>query len=282
MNANAGVRPSPIAGTWYIGDRQRLMHQIDDYLEDARLPEYSGQVLALVAPHAGHRYSGRTAAHAFKTVQGAVYDLVVVISPFHGYHPAAVLTSAHSHYATPLGEIQVDQELVLQVCEDLYSKSGIEISAVSRDEEHSLEIELPFLQRALEKPFRLLPLMLRSRDQRLAEALGEVLGNRLKDKSALLVASSDLSHFYPQRMAEQLDGEMLTQVAAFSPAGVLTAELTGKGFACGAAAIATVLHAARRLGANEVKLLHYSTSADETGDASSVVGYGAAVILKTR
>ncbi len=281
MSANAGVRPSPIAGTWYIGDRQRLMRRIDEFLEDARLPEYSGQVVALVAPHAGHRYSGRTAAHAFKTVQGAAFDLVAVVSPFHGYHPAAALTSAHSHYTTPLGQIPVDQELVQQVCEDLYSKSGIEINAISQDEEHSLEIELPFLQQALRKPFRLLPLMLRSRDQHLAEVLGEVLAGRLKDRSALLVASSDLSHFYPQRIAEQLDGEMLTQVAAFSPEGVMTAELTGKGFACGAAAIATVLHAARRLGANEVKLLHYSTSADETGDTGSVVGYGAAVVLKT-
>jgi AmmeMemoRadiSam system protein B len=137
------------------------------------------------------------------------------------------------------------------------------------------------LQRALAKEFKLLPLMLRTRDQRLIEALGETLADRLKDQNALLVASSDLSHFYPRSVAVKLDGEMLAQVASFSPVGVLTADLTGKGFACGAAAIATVLYAARGLGANEVKLLHYSTSADETGDPSSVVGYGAAVVLKT-
>jgi len=280
MKATAGIRPSPIAGTWYSNNAEQLTRQIDMYLNDAKNPEFKGQVVGVIAPHAGHRYSGRTAGHAFKTVQGASYDLVVVLSPFHSYHPAQVITSAHSHYATPLGEIEEVFKLVQEVCEDLSREAGIDVAYIHNDEEHSLEIELPFLQRALVKPFRLLPLMLRSRDQRLAEALGTVIAGRIKSKSALLVASSDLSHFYPQRYAEQLDGEMLSQVASFSPSGVIAAELTGKGFACGAAAIASVLVAARKLGANQVKLLHYSTSADETGDTSSVVGYGAAVILK--
>lgn len=281
MKVSAGVRPSPIAGYWYPGDPYQLARRVDQYLEDAQIRELSGQVVAVIAPHAGHRYSGLTAGHAFKTVKGASYDIVAVVSPFHGYHPAQVLTSAHSHYATPLGEIPVDHQLVKEVCEDFYRESGIEVVAVREDEEHSLEIELPFLQRALAKPFNLLPLMLRSRDQRLAEGLGAALAGRLKGKNALLVASSDLSHFYPRSVAVKLDGEMLAQVATFSPAGVLKAELSGKGFACGAAAIAAVLYAARGLGANEVKLLHYSTSADETGDTTSVVGYGAAVVLKT-
>jgi hypothetical protein len=281
MKPNSGVRPSPIAGLWYNGDPYQLERRVDQYLEDAQIRQLSGQVVALIAPHAGHRYSGLTAGHAFKAVKGASYDLVAIVSPFHSYHPAQVITSAHTHYATPLGEIPVDHQLVQEICEEFTRETGVDVAFVREDEEHSLEIELPFLQRALTKPFKLLPFMLRSRDQRIAEGLGAALADRLKDRNALLVASSDLSHFYPQGVAAKLDGEMLAQVAAFSPAGVLTAELTGKGFACGAAAIAAVLFAARKLGANEVKLLHYSTSADETGDTSSVVGYGAAVVLKT-
>ncbi len=281
MKATAGVRPSPIAGYWYPGDPYQLARRVDQYLEDAEIRQFSGQVVGVIAPHAGHRYSGLTAGHAFKAVKGQSFDWVAVVSPFHGYHPAQVLTSAHSHYATPLGEIPVDHPLLEEIIHDFYQESGIKVVAVEEDEEHSLEIELPFLQRALAKPFSLLPLMLRSRDQRLSEGLGVALASHLKGKNALLVASSDLSHFYPQSVAVKLDGEMLAQVAAFSPAGVIDAELSGKGFACGAAAIATVLYAARRLGANEVKLLHYSTSAEETGDTTSVVGYGAAVVLKT-
>lgn len=280
MNTTAGVRPSPIAGTWYSSNSQHLAREIDMYLDEAKNPEFKGQVVAVLAPHAGHRYSGQTAGQAFQTVRGASFDLVVVISPFHGYHPTQVLTSAHSHYATPLGEIPIDQKTLQKVCEDFKNESSIEIEFVRNDDEHSLEIELPFLQCALAKPFDLLPLMLRSRDQRLTEVLGGVIANCLAGKSALLVASSDLSHFYPQRYAEQLDSEMLSQVAAFSPSGVIGAELAGTGFACGAAAIATVLVAARKLGANEVKILHHSTSGDTTGDNSSVVGYGAAVVLK--
>ncbi len=280
MNGLTRVRPSPIAGTWYSGNPQTLAQQVDGYLAEAKIPALSGQVIGVLAPHAGHRYSGRTAGHAFKTVQGKSFDLVVVISPFHGYHPAAILTSAHPYYATPLGEIAVDQQAVQGVCESLYSLSSDEIIFIKNDEEHSLEIELPFLQRALSAPFQLLPLMLRTRDLDLTSALGKALAQQLAGKSALMVASSDLSHFYPKPTAERFDTEMLRQVEAFSPEGVLAADASGEGFACGAAAIATVLFAAHKMAADTVKVLHYSTSADETGDTSSVVGYGAAVILK--
>lgn len=280
MNPMAGVRPSPIAGTWYSGNPRILAEQIDEFIEDAAVPSMTGKVVGLIAPHAGHRYSGRTAGHAFKTVRGAVFDLVVIISPFHGYHPAAVITSAHSHYATPLGEIPVDQKAVQAVIDVLAAESQYNVASISEDDEHSLEIELPFLQRSLAGEFSLLPVMLRTRDERLVKALGNVLARQISGKSALMIASSDLSHFYPLKIAERLDGEMLRQVEAFSPEGVLAAELSGTGFACGAAAIATLLFAARKGGAEFVKVLHYSTSADETGDSSSVVGYGAAAVLK--
>lgn len=280
MNELTRVRPSPIAGTWYSGNPQTLAQEVDGYLAEAKIPDFSGQLIGVLAPHAGHRYSGRTAGHAFKAVQGKSFDLVVVISPFHGYHPTAILTSAHSYYATPLGEIPVDQQAVAELCEGLNSLGSDDITFIKNDEEHSLEIELPFLQRALTAPFQLLPLMLRTRDLNLTATLGKVLARQLAGKSSLLVASSDLSHFYPKPIAEGFDREMLRQIEAFSPEGVLTADASGEGFACGAAAIATVLFAARKMAADMVKVVHYSTSADETGDTSSVVGYGAAVILK--
>jgi AmmeMemoRadiSam system protein B len=116
--------------------------------------------------------------------------------------------------------------------------------------------------------------------QRVTRALGEALAQVLHGQQAILVASTDLSHFYPQPLANRLDAEMLSQVEAFNPEGVLKTEEEGKGFACGRAALAAVLWAARGLGADTVKVLRHATSGDVTGDFSQVVGYGAAVITR--
>jgi AmmeMemoRadiSam system protein B len=138
---------------------------------------------------------------------------------------------------------------------------------------------MPLLQRALTNDFKLLPLMVRSQSPLIARRVGHALAETVRGRNYLLVASSDLSHFYPQELAETLDQEMLRRMAGFNPEDLFTAERTGKGFACGVAAVASVLWAARELGADTVKILHHSTSGDETGDYSSVVGYGAAVVL---
>lgn len=273
------IRPSPIAGTWYSGDPAQLQAQVDQYLEDADLPDLQGQVVALVAPHAGHRYSGRTAGYAFSAVDGQTFDLVVIVSPMHAPYPATLLTSAHQAYSTPLGPVWIDQE-ALDALDETLSQDGLSLTPIANDQEHSLEIELPFLQRALRGEFRLLPIMVRSLSPLVARRLGTALAKVLIGKNALLVASTDLSHFYTEEMARVLDHEMLRRIRSFAPDRLFEAERTGKGFACGVAAVAAVLWAARELGANSVEILHHSTSADETGDRGSVVGYGAAVVLK--
>jgi AmmeMemoRadiSam system protein B len=122
--------------------------------------------------------------------------------------------------------------------------------------------------------------MVRAQEADVAKQLGRALAKVLKDKDALLVASTDLSHFYDQTTANILDAEMLKRFESFNPESIFEAEQTGKAFACGYAAVAAVLWAARELGANKVQVLHHATSGDVTGDYSSVVGYGAAVILK--
>jgi MEMO1 family protein len=280
MNSVSELRPSPIAGLWYDDHPDRLADQIDAYLNQAMLPDMDGEVLAIIAPHAGHRYSGRTAGYAFRSVMGKHVDLVVVVSPMHQYHPAALLTSAHTGYQTPLGPVWIDYDAVSQLDEFLHEAYDFHLTKVSNDREHALEIELPFLQRALQPEFKLLPLMLRSQSAQTAFALSQALAQVLHSRSALLVASSDLSHFYSLQDAGHLDAEMLRQIADLSPEGVIQAERSGSGSACGTGAIAAVLWAARELGGNQVKILHHSTSAEATGDEQSVVGYGAAVVIK--
>jgi AmmeMemoRadiSam system protein B len=250
-------------------------------LERANLPELPGKVIAVIAPHAGHRYSGAVAGYAFAALRGLSPDLVAVIAPMHHPYTQPLITSSHDAYATPLGSISIDKSSLEELNTYLNAEIGGGLTAVARDPEHSLEIELPFLQRALASEFKLLPVMVRAQDPRISKGLGKALAKVLRDKNFILVASTDLSHFYDQQTAKILDSEMLRQIEAFSPEGVFEAERTGRGFACGHAAVAAVLWAARELGADTVKLLHYATSGDVTGDYYGVVGYGAAAILKS-
>lgn len=270
------VRPSPIAGTWYEGNPKSLAARVDGYLAEAKLPPLDGQVIGVIAPHAGHKYSGQVAAHAFAALRGQNPDLVAVLAPFHNYAPHALLVTSHQAYGTPLGAIEVDAPAL----DELQSHLDIPITRIANDPEHSLEIELPFLQRVFQNDFKLLPIMIRAQEEEVAEKLGIALAKTLEGKNAALVASTDLSHFFDQQTANILDHEMLKRFESFQPESIFQAERSGKGFACGHAAVAAALWACQRLGADRVQILHYATSGDVTKDFSSVVGYGAAAILK--
>jgi AmmeMemoRadiSam system protein B len=270
------VRPSPIAGTWYEGNARALAHSVDEYLNKARLPELAGEPVAVIAPHAGHRYSGPVAGYAFAALRGLSPDLVAVISPFHSLARYPLLTTAHDAYGTPLGNLEVDKAALSELTLHLDTP----ITPVLADREHSLEIELPFLQRALTGDFKLLPIMIHAQEATVARKLGMALAQVLRDRKTVLVASTDLSHFHDQLTAERFDREMLRRFESFDPESIFEAEQTGKGFACGYAAVAAVLWAARELGGTKVKILYHATSGDAAGDYSSVVGYGAAVVLK--
>ena len=272
------LRPSPIAGTWYDGNPKTLAAHVDDYLNAAQLPEFNGKIVAVIAPHAGHVYSGAVAAYAFATLRSMTPDLVVVLSPYHALAPYSLITTKHQAYTTPLGNIEVDRAALLELQLNL----EFPITAISNDKEHSLEIELPFLQRALKNNFKLLPIMVRAQEPEVAKKLGRALAQTIENKNAIIVASTDLSHFYDQQTAKMLDEEMLARFESFNPESIFDAEQTGAGFACGHAAVASMLWAARELGANKVQILKYATSGDVTGDQSSVVGYGAAVVMQIK
>ncbi|MGD0612957.1 MAG: AmmeMemoRadiSam system protein B [Anaerolineales bacterium] len=277
----APIRPSPLAGRWYQDNPKALALAVDQYLNQAELPELPGKVIAVIAPHAGHIYSGPVAGYAFAAVRALTPELVAILSPMHqpAYEP--LLTSAHRAYETPLGPVPVDSEAIADLDAHLKERLGYGLTPVAYDQEHSLEIELPFLQQALGSEFKLLPIMVRSQEPKVCQELGTALASTLQGKNALLVASTDLSHYYAQKDANIYDGEMLRQVEAFSPEGVFRVEKEEKGFACGLGALAAVLWAAKELGGDQVRVLRHATSGDVTGDYSSVVGYGAAVVLKT-
>lgn len=274
-SAGPGVRPSPIAGRWYPGAPDVLRERVQAFLDGVEVVSIAGRLVALVVPHAGHIYSGGVAACAYRLVQGASYDVVAVVAPNHRISSAdPFLTTAHRAYWTPLGEAPVAEDLL----DALDQRIGL--ARLRRDQEHSLEIQLPFLQVALAGGFALLPVMLNDQSPAVCHRLGEALADVLRDRNALLVASTDLSHFYDAATAARLDRAVTERIAAFDPAGLLEVLATGKGHACGGGPTAAVMLAARALGADRAKLLEYATSGDVTGDYHSVVGYAAAAVYE--
>lgn len=271
-------RPSPIAGTWYPGNAAVLSRDIAGYIERAKSERPPGDILALVVPHAGYFYSAHVAASAFRLVQGLRPQVVAVLSPLHQAHPARLLTTGHEAYVTPLGRVEVARDRVERLGKLLNLRLGIGLFPLLNDQEHSLEIELPFLQH-LFREFLLVPVMMRDQSAPACRALGEALAEVLAGSPSMIVASSDLSHFHPQKRAMELDGELLRRLADFDPEGILDAEVAES--ACGRGAIAATLWAARQMGANRVTIVHHATSGESSGDYHSVVGYGAAVISRS-
>ncbi len=273
------ARPSPLAGSWYPADPGVLKSSIQSYLDSAHDQHIEGQIQGIIVPHAGHQYSGKTAAQAFNLLSDLKPQYVAVISPSHQPVPGKLVTSAHQAYETPLGIIPINLTMMGRL-KEILEKNGLTLRAVRHDREHSLEIELPFLQTVFSHHFELLPVMIADQSTHTASTLGAALAELLDNENALIIASTDLSHFHPRQIALSFDTEMLSRIEAFDPEGVIRAEEEGFGFACGRGAAAAALWACQKLGADSVQVLGYSTSGDVTGDHSSVVGYGSAVIYQ--
>ena len=271
------LRPSPIAGSWYSGDPAELDLDIHTYLDEAALPNITGEVVSLIVPHAGHIYSGLTAAHAFKAIQGKHFHRVVIVAPSHHSNRARFLTTGHEAYWTPLGEIPVDREALANL--------EVEFEQVRNDREHSLEIELPFLQVVLPEGFHLVPIVVLDQSpdamNELGQALAKWISNLPGGQKTLLVASSDLSHFHHEKIANLLDKQIVEALMEMSASKLYQAARQGTGEACGLGPMAAILIASKELGAECVTIADYRTSAAVNHDASSVVGYVSAILTKS-
>jgi AmmeMemoRadiSam system protein B len=274
------IRPSPLAGRWYPGNPNKLADSVDLYIQNAELPALEGQVLAIISPHAGHQYSGPVAGYAFAAVQGLESDLVVILSPYHQYHSGALISTDHEAYQTPLGTVTVDVESLGFLEQALMDQAGLTLDRVRNDQEHAVEILLPFFQRTFQKDFQLLPIMIRDQSPDLMQVLGSILAELITSKSALLTASSDLSHFHSADKARQLDQTIINAITSLQPENLYEAEKQGAGSACGLGALAAVIWAAQKSGPIKAHQLNYAHSGDITGDHSRVVGYTSAVITQ--
>ena len=268
------IRESVIAGSWYPGRPDELEEDLEGYLAGAGAVELEGDLVGLIAPHAGYVYSGEVAAHAYRLLRDRPFSRVLILAPSHRAHFPGASIYHLGGYRTPLGVVPLDKELV----EALRSrKSLIGYHARGELNEHSLEIQLPFLQAVL-KDFSLVPIVMGDQSPDLCSELAEAIAETCEGKGVLLVASSDLSHFHPYEEAVRMDRVVTECVAAYDTEGLAAALRRGDGEACGAGPMLTVMSAARKLGANKSRVLHYANSGDVTGDRHSVVGYMAGVL----
>jgi AmmeMemoRadiSam system protein B/AmmeMemoRadiSam system protein A len=277
------TRKPAVAGQFYPGDPVALSRQITGFFKNAKKELIVGDVVALMVPHAGYDYSGQVAAYAFKLLEGLSFETVVVISPTHvvPFRGASVYNGGA--YETPLGTIPADTLAAGKIADasDVISLSAVGHSSGGMRGEHSLEVELPFLQTVL-GTFKLVAIVMGDQDWSTCEALGNALAKSLEGKSALIVASSDLSHFHPYNEAIRLDKVVQDDVAAFDPQELFSDLSSGACEACGGGPVVAAMLAARGLGADKSKVLKYANSGDVTGDRSGVVGYMAAVFYNSK
>jgi AmmeMemoRadiSam system protein B/AmmeMemoRadiSam system protein A len=277
------IRKPAVAGQFYTGDPVALSKELTDFFKKAKKEPIPGKIIALIAPHAGYMYSGQVAAYSYKLLEGLSFETVVVISPSHvAYFQGASIYNGEA-YETPLGTIPVDTSVagkMADVNETVFLSSKGHSFVGSRGE-HALEVQLPFLQVVLGK-FKLVPIVIGDQDWSTCEALADALIKSLKGKNALIVASSDLSHFHPYNEAERLDSIVIKHVNSFDPEGLFTDVSAGMCEACGASPIVSAMLAAKGLGADKAKVLKHANSGDVTGDSSGVVGYMAAVVYNSK
>ncbi len=268
------VREPSVAGLFYPRNPDVLHRDLEKFFHDAQGPSRSGTVRGVIAPHAGYPYSGYTAACGYARLGGARYDTVVIVSPSHREFFKGVSVYSGSAYRTPLGTIPIDATLRDEL---VAASTLVSVSSRGHGEEHAIEVHLPFLQEVL-PPFRLLPLVIGHQAAKTCLTFGSDLGGVLRGKNALLVASTDLSHYYPSKVARQLDGVVIGDLEQFDPVRLMNDLESGKGEACGGGPTVAVLTALKELGATTIEVVHRCNSGDVTGDTSSVVGYVAAVI----
>jgi AmmeMemoRadiSam system protein B/AmmeMemoRadiSam system protein A len=272
------IREPAVAGSWYSDNPEILSRELKGYLDNAFKGEIQGKIIALVSPHAGYQYSGGVAAHAYKLIEGKTFDAVVVVAPSHRALFKGASLYDRGGFRTPLGVVPIDEELSKRMME---MRKEIQFLPEVHAQEHSLEIQLPFLQIVL-KTFKLIPIVMEPYwSWETCQSLATAIAETVKGKNVLLLASSDLSHFHPYQKAVELDKIVLNHLERLDPEGLNRDLKQGRCEACGGGPIISIMLAAKVLGANKGKVLKYLNSGDVTGDRSRVVGYAAGVFYKT-
>jgi MEMO1 family protein len=275
MSKKYTVRPATAAGLFYEILPEILRENIKGYLENARVPQEKGTVRAIVSPHAGYVYSGFAAAHAYKMIEGNTYDCVIVVGPSHREYFPGVSIYPGDAYETPLGTIPIHMEIREEL---LQEKTVVVSSDAGHRSEHSIEVQMPFLQSVL-GDFSFVPIVMGDQNRKVCVDLANAIVRVAANRNILLVASSDLSHYHPYDEAVTLDTVVIDELEKFNSESFLDKMENHAFEACGGGPIAVVINAAQHLGASKAEILYYCNSGDITGEKSGVVGYLAAAFV---
>jgi len=272
------VRPPAVAGLFYSLSSGELRSSVNELLAGARgdvIDEPPENISIIISPHAGYLYSGFTAAHAYSLLHKHQFKTVIVISPSHREYFEGLSVFSGKAYSTPLGEIEIDGEIRRKFMRSA-GKFAVE-SQLGHKTEHAVEVQLPFLQETL-GDFQLVSVVMGDQKREYCTALGKVLSEFVGDPDILLVASSDLSHYYDYETANVMD-EICIQDIQRLDAEALADDLENRRCeACGGGTIVACLQAAKSEGLSKASILYHCNSGDTSGDKSAVVGYLSAVI----
>jgi AmmeMemoRadiSam system protein B/AmmeMemoRadiSam system protein A len=269
-----GTRKPIVAELFYEKDTDKLDKQIDRYLQNVKqkaLP--SGEILALIAPHAGYVYSGQVAAHAYRLVQAKDYKTVVIIGPSHRYGFEGCSIYSKGAYQTPLGTVEVDEVLA----SDLSKVSGFEYVPEAHQQEHSIEVQIPFIQKTLPEA-KIIPVVMGFQSRRTIVTLAHALSTVLPGKKALVIASTDLSHLLSKQKATETDSGTISLIQSFETDSLITKLERGENIMCGGGPVVSALLYTQGFDDPGFKVLQRADSSDAGAPQTQVVGYVAAVL----
>ena len=270
-------RKPVVAGSFYSSNPKTLSRGIDGYLQDSENIKLNGEVIALISPHAGYVYSAPVAAYSFIQLKDIDFQLAIVLAPSHRarFNGASIIPSGI--YETPLGNLPIDD----QVGNLLMEKPHFQFLKEVHNSEHSLEVQIPFLQK-VQNDFKLVPIVIGIVDLDTCREIADEIYNVLEKEKRkfIIIISTDLSHYHSYENACRIDNIFIENLKKFDENSLFDALKSGNTEACGQGSVLTGLSLCKKLGAQRVEILKYANSGDTAGGRDQVVGYLSAAITK--
>jgi AmmeMemoRadiSam system protein B len=275
------TRLPAVAGSFYADNEGELRTQIHECflhrLGPGTIPsvpaETDERLLGLVVPHAGYEYSGPVAAHSYlRLALSGPRPSIVILGPNHSGYGSGVSINNTGEWSTPLGEVPVDAEMANQIVK---SSGLIDVEDSAHRSEHSIEVQLPFLQFLYPRRFKFVPICMMLQDLETSKDVGEAVAEAVQGNRAIVLASSDWTHYEPQAKAVAKDKLAIQAAVDMDPARFRDTIEEQRVSACGFGPVTALIHAAKILSGNKATVLSYQTSGDVTGDTTAVVGYAA-------
>jgi len=276
------VRTPAVSGTFYPDDEKELKSIIHECfthpIGPGKIPptDSDQKIYGVICPHAGFVYSGPIACHSFYSISSSTSKLAIITGPNHYGIGQSITSMVDASWKTPLGLMEVDSESALELRDIL---NILELDSFSHSKEHSIEVQVPMLQETFSHEMKILPVSLINQEQETATKVGSAIAKIAKKKDALLIGSSDFTHYEENEFAHRQDLALIDPILKLDVDEFYKILYERKVTACGFGAIASTMTACKELGATEGKLLKYATSGDVSGDKSSVVGYASIIFI---